>query len=30
MFTVYGNEGVLPSYYLYRFRPKALMLEIKE
>ncbi len=30
VFTVYGNEGVLPFYYRYGFRPKALMLEIKE
>lgn len=30
VFTVYGNEGVLPFYYRYGFRPKALLLEIKE
>lgn len=30
VFTVYGNDEVLPFYYRYGFRPKALMLEIKE
>jgi GNAT superfamily N-acetyltransferase len=30
VFTVYGNERVLPFYYRYGFRPKALMLELKE
>jgi GNAT superfamily N-acetyltransferase len=30
VFIVYGNERVLPFYYRYGFRPKALMLEIKE
>jgi len=29
VFTVYGNEGVLPFYYRYGFRPKALMLELR-
>jgi GNAT superfamily N-acetyltransferase len=29
VFIVYGNERVLPFYYHYGFRPKALMLEIK-
>jgi GNAT superfamily N-acetyltransferase len=30
VFLVYGNEEVLPFYYHHGFRPKAMMLEIKE
>ncbi|MDW5564274.1 MAG: GNAT family N-acetyltransferase [Methanomassiliicoccus sp.] len=30
VFTVYGNDKVLPFYHRYGFKPKALMLEIKD